>query len=181
MARRKTKQPKDDPERVANDQEGHCSPAQAALDHGGYRRGFVTHVETNTKATAFISSHDPVERWLRDGRLSDSQEVAILAVRRLWRLTEQVRPVTANYGERIGGTSHIESRAITEIEAREDLHRMQEYVPKPYWDVWENCCRHGMSAGVAGAELGFGTRSAQDRAHQIVCQVADTITWKEGW
>jgi len=156
-------------------------PTAAQLAQGSYERKFVTHVETNTKSMAFVSAHDPVERWLRDGRLSDSQEVAILAVRRLWRLTEQVRSITANYGERIGGGS-AEHRAINEIEAREDLHRIVGYFPGPlkaYFDVFENCCRWGMPAGTAGAELGYGTRSAQDRAHQIVCFVADIIASKE--
>jgi hypothetical protein len=155
-------------------------PTQAQLRNGGYERKFVTHVETNTKAMAFVSSHDPVERWLRDGRLSDAQEVAIGAVRRLWRLSGISQKVTATYGERCGGGS-AEYQAINEIEAREDLHRMQGYIPKPYWDVWENVCRHGMPAGVAGAELGYGTRSAQDRAHHIVCFVADTIAMMERW
>jgi len=171
MAKRKTK-PKLNSEPMD-------TPTQSQLANGSYERKFVTHVETNTKAMAFVSSHDPVQRWLDAGRLSDSQEVAILAVRRLWRLTEQVRSITANYGERVIGSGNAERQAINEIEAREDLHRIRGYIPRPYFDVFENVCRHGMPAGVAGGELGFGPRSAQDRAHQIVCFVADTIAMHE--
>lgn len=155
------------------------TPTAAQLAHGGYERRFVTHVETNTKAMAFVSSHDPVERWVRDGRVSDTQMTAITLLRRLWRLAGISQKVTASYGERIHGIGSVEYRAINEIEARDDLHRIQGYIPKPYFDVFENVCRHGMPAGVAGAELGYGSRSAQDRAHQIVVFVADLIAMWE--
>lgn len=154
------------------------TPTEEQLENGNYHRDFVTHVETNTKAIAFISDHDPVERWERAGRLSDTQRVAIYAVRRLWRLCGLSQRVTATYGERLG-RGNVESRAINEIEAREDLHRIQNYFPQAYWDVFENVCRWGMPAGVVGGELGYGSRSAQDRAHQIVVFVADMIAMKE--
>lgn len=158
------------------------TPTQAQLENGSYERKFITHTETNTKAMAFVSDHDPVERWLRAGRLSDTQETAIIFVRRLWELAGIKQSVTANYGERIPGSGNSERRAINEIEAREDLHRIIDYFPTPldgYYRLFENVCRHGMPAGVAGGALGFGTRSAQDRAHQIVAFVADIISSKE--
>lgn len=159
-------------------------PTAAQLANGSYEQRFITHVETNTKAQAYVSDHDPVERWYRADRLSDTQVAAIDAVRRLWRLAGIEQKVTASYGERIAGYGSSERRALTEIKARQDLHRMQDYFPgtlTTYWQVFENVCRHGQSAGVAGAALGFGSRSAQDRAHTIVCFVADFISSKEGW
>lgn len=156
------------------------APTRAQLENGTYERRFITHVETNTKAMAFVSEHDPVERWDRSGRLTDGQAATISAVRRLWALAGISQRVTASYGQR-SGVGSVESRACTEIEAREDLHRIQEYVPATYWNVFENVCRWGMAAGVAGADLGFGGRSAQDRAHQIVVFVADIIAMKERW
>ncbi len=155
------------------------TPTQAQLEKGGYERKFVTHVETNTRSMAFISSHDPVERWLDGGRLTSTQFAAIALLRRLWAFCGVSQRVTANYGERIAGSGSVEYRAINEIEARDDLHRIQDYVPKPYFDVFENVCRHGMPAGVAGAALGFGTRSGDVRAHQIVCFVADIVAMRE--
>lgn len=159
------------------------TPTEAQLAQGGYDRRYVRHWETNTLAMAHVSSHDPVERWLRDGRLSDTQEVAINAIRRLWRLAGLSQRVTANYSERVGH-GHVETQALTEIEAREDLHRIKGYFGghlRTYFDVFENVCRWGMPAGVAGEALGYGTRSAQDRAHMIVCLVADFIAAKERW
>ena len=153
------------------------TPEQQAK--GGYQDRFVNHVESFTRSKVFVSSHDPVERWFRAGRLSDSQMTAIEHLRRLWRLTEDARPITANYGERIGGQGCGEARALNEIEAREDLHRIQGYVPMPYFSIMENVCRHGMSAGVAGEALGFGSRSGEIRAHQIVCFVSDVVAMKE--
>jgi len=155
------------------------TPTDEQLAQGGYKRDFVTHVESNTKAMAFVSSHDPVERWRRDGRLSDSQLTAIAFLRRLWAITGLSQRVTASYGERIPGGGCNEHRVVSEIEARQDLHRIQGYVPKVYYDVFENCCRHGMPAGVAGEALGYGSRSGDIRAHQIVCFVADVVSMME--
>ena len=73
-----------------------------------------------------------------------------------------------------------ERRTLNLIEAREDLYRIMNYTPRPYWDVFENVCRHDEPAGIAGSRLGFGSRSAQDRAHTIVCFVADVIAMREG-
>ncbi len=126
-----------------------------------------------------VNNHDPIERWKAAGRLTQGQQVAIELSQRLWRLVGLEQRVTASYGERMPSSASIEFRALTEIEAREDLHRIQDYVPKSYWDVFENVCRYGMPAGVAGEALGFGERSSQDRAHQIVVFVADIIVMRE--
>ena len=157
------------------------TPTEAQLNNHAYQRRFVTHAETNTKAIAFVSSHDPVERWLQAGRLSCTQEVAIDAVRRLWGILGHGPKVTATYGERTP-RGNVEYRAINEIEAREDITRIEGYFPgllRTYWHVFENVCRWGMPAGVAGGDLGYGTRSGDVRAHQIVCFVADFIAAKE--
>lgn len=62
---------------------------------------------------------------------------------------------------------------------RHAVRRIQGYVPKPYFDVTENVCRWGQSAGTAGEALGFGNRGGEVRAHQIVCFVSDIIVMKE--
>lgn len=132
-----------------------------------------------------VNNHDPVARWLSatPPRLSDSQKRSIDHVRRLWELSGLQQRVTANYGQAIGGIGSTEHRAHLEIEAREDLHRIKGYFAGPlstYFDVFENVCRWGEPAGVAGSTLGFGNRSAQDRAHTIVCFVADYVAAREG-
>lgn len=154
------------------------TPTDAQLAHGGFERDFVTHVDSNTKAMVYIAAHDPVDRWKRAGRLSITQLAAIGYCQRLWRLAGLEQRVTANYGERIRG--HAESRAVNEIEAREDLHRVQGYVPPRWWQVFENVVRWRDAAGTAGSSLGFGDRSAQNTAYVTVCLVADTIAMKEG-
>lgn len=126
-----------------------------------------------------VNNHDPVMRWIALGRLSESQQHAIGYVRRLWEIAGLERSLTANYEGLARGGGCAERRASIEIDAREDLHRVQDYIPPQYWSVFELVCRFGEPAGVAGSTLGFGDRSAQDRAHTIVCFVADLIAMKE--
>lgn len=154
-------------------------PTREQLAKGDYHRDFVTHVETATKAMAHISAQEPVERWKRDGRLSDTQLAAIAFTRRLWAILGAQQKVTASYGERIPASASNEHLALRQIEAREDLHRISGYVPHAYWCVFENVCRFDEPAGVAGSRLGYGSRSARDRAHTVVCFVADIIAMKE--
>ncbi len=154
-------------------------PTREQQARGGFVRQFVTHVETGTKAMAHISAHEPVERWYRAKRLSDTQMSAIALMRHLWAIAGLSQSVTANYGERIPGSGNVEMRAMCEIEARKDLHRIQDYVPATYWGIFENVVRHGEPAGVAGSRLGFGDRTSDARAHTIVCFVADVICMKE--
>lgn len=153
-----------------------------ALANGDYRKRFITHVETNTKAETFVSSHDAVARWDDAGRLTDNQLTVIAMLRRLWELTGLRQRITASYGERIPGVSCNELAAINEIEAREDLKRIEGYFPgalRTYFSVFENICRHGMTAGLAGAALSTSSRTADARAHQVVCFVADIIATNE--
>lgn len=128
-----------------------------------------------------VNNHDPVQRWIASGRLTESQQLAIGYVRRLWDIAGLERSVTANYGQVTGGSGSSERRNVIEIDAREDLHRCQDYVPGLYWTVFENVCRWGQSAGVAGDILTPGSNRAADvRAHQTVAFVADVVAMKEG-
>lgn len=157
-------------------------PTAEQLASGQYKRTFVMHTESATATAAYVSRHDPVQRWKSAGKLSDSQIVAIDFVRRLWEIAGLEQTITSPYGEKIPGRGDSEGRTALEIDARRDLHRVVGYFPPPldrYWNVFEQVCRHGEPAGVAGSRLGFGSRSAQDRAHMIVCHVADTLTARE--
>ncbi len=126
-----------------------------------------------------VNNHDPVQRWITSGKLTESQQHAIGYVRRLWEIAGLERSVTANYGHVAAGMGCAERRAAIEIDAREDLHRVQDYVPAQYWSTFELCCRFGEPAGVAGSSMGAGGKSAQARAHTIVCFVADVVAMKE--
>src|SRR5690606_15090403 len=124
----------------------------------------------------------PLCRWIAAGKLSDSQMLAIQECRRLWAIAGVEQRTTANYGERLAASSHSDDhRAIVEIEAREDLRRIQGYFKglEKWWQIFENVVRFDEPAGVAGSRLGFGSRSSEDRAHTVVCLVADIIAEKE--
>lgn len=155
-------------------------PTEAQLANGHYVREFVTNGDTATKSMAHINQGGtPVIRWHRTGKLDDRQLAIIHWVQRLWDRAGTVQRVTAQYGERIASSASVELLTARTMEAVEDLDRVQGYIPAPYWSVFENVCRFDMPAGVAGGELGFGPRSSIDRAHTIVCFVADVIGMRE--
>lgn len=152
-----------------------------AQQHGSYTQRFVTHVETATRAQAHVNrGGTPICRWEAAGKLTMTQLAVIAWCQRLWRLAGSNQRVTANYGERIIGSGNAEGRAANELQAREDLHRIQDYVPHAYWDVFENICRHSMAAGEAGVGPGYTGKAAQNRAHTIICFVADIVAMREG-
>jgi hypothetical protein len=153
-------------------------PTPEQLGKGDFGRKFTMHVETATEAMTHVSRHDPVERWKASERLSGGQIAAIELMQRLWHLTGLHQRVTASYGERIPGGGNSEARAINEIEAREDLHRIQDYFPgalKAYYAIFENVCRHGIAAGIAGGD----DRNGAHTAYTTVCFVADYISARE--
>jgi len=128
-----------------------------------------------------VNNHDPVARWIATNRLEPHQIAVIERCRTLWERSGVKQHVTASYGQRIPSTGSAELRTAREIEARKDLRRIMGYFAglMRWWDVFENVCRFGMNAGVAGSELGFGTRGGADRAHTVVCFVADKIAEQE--
>lgn len=151
--------------------------------HGDYRREFVTDVDENTKAWTVVNrGGTPVARWLARDMLSHTQAAAIELCERLWLTAWQPPQLTAQYGERIPGSGNQELRNLFQTDAREDLKRIESYFPgktRDYWCVFENIVRHGMAAGVAGSEFGYSGRAASDKAHAIVCFVADIVAQNE--
>lgn len=157
------------------------TPTPEQMAKGGMRGDFVID-DNGLKAWAHRNTnHDPVERWLDSGKIDQRQKAVIDMMRRLWDLTGIRQKLTANYGERIAGTICAESRSAMVIDAQRDLARIEGYFAglEPYLNVFQNVCRFGMAAGVAGNQLGYGTRSSEVRAHQIVCFVADIIACRE--
>lgn len=164
----------------ARDRDAPIVPVEAEA-HGDYETGFVTHVETNTKAHTRVNrATDPVARWKAKGRLTSSQIAGIDHCVHLWALAGIQQRVTANYGERIYGQSgHSETRNLKEIQARKDLHRIMDYIPGPYFDVFENIVRHAMPVGESAAIAGYTGPGAEIRARTVVAFVADLICMKE--
>lgn len=158
------------------------TPTIAQLANGLYERTSLPSPDGgNRVAQVHINrGGTPVERWKAQGRITETQQLAIGLCQRLWRLVGTEGSVTANYGQRIAGRAVEELRIAMLIEARGDLYRIQDYIPAPYWDVFQNVCRFDEPSGVAGSRLGFGKRSAHDKAHTVVCMVADFIAMREG-
>lgn len=157
------------------------APTPEQLARGGFVREIVS-ADDGAKVSPYVNTgHDPVARWLAAGKIDQRQKAAIDTVRRLWDITGLRQRITANYGERTAMSVSIELCANTAIDAKDDLTRIEGYFAglRPYWDCFSNVCRFGMAAGVAGSELGYGSRSAQDRAHTVVCFVADLIAERE--
>lgn len=155
-------------------------PTPEQLGRGTYERGDFIHAESAQRVTIHINrGGTPLARWIAECKLSDTQQRAISHCLYLWRMAGTERRITSNYGERIPGEADSERRVANEVEARQDLHRIQDYIPEGYWNCFENCIRFDEPAGIAGSKLGFGSRSAHDRAHQVCCFVADLIAMKE--
>lgn len=124
----------------------------------------------------------PLRRWIGQGVLSDTQRLAIDHCLRLWDWAGiPMAPVTAGYGERIGGDmedpEHVANR---KIDAADDLKRVSGYVPTAYWRVFENCIRYDMPAGVLTSDaVDWNDRTAPTKALTIVQFVADVICMNE--
>lgn len=156
------------------------TPTPEQLAQGGYERGFVTHVETATKAMAHISAHSPVARWNKARRLSDSQNTAIALCGVLWAICGLKQKLCASYGERMPVSCDNEWLANERIDAAKRLRRIEGYVPPHLWEVFENVVRWGEPTGTAGASLGFtGSKSTQAAVLTIVRVVADIIVREE--
>lgn len=156
------------------------TPTPAQIANGDYQRGFVTHAETATVAMAHIAVSSPVERWKRDGRLSDSQIAAIALCERLWAVSGLRQKLTATYGERLPMSVNNEWLAVHEIQARRDLERIEGHCIPWQWEIWENTVRWGEPSGTVGASLGFnGSKAARAAVLMVIWTVADIIAKEE--
>lgn len=166
--------------RIPSPVEALDGPTEAQMANGNFERVTIIHADTAQRETVHINrGGTPVMRWITEDKLTDNQQRAIGHCYYLWRLAGTEKSVTAQYGERIPGSGNSELYAANTLEAEQDLKRIKDYIPRTYWDVFENVVRWDEPAGIAGSKLGFGSRSACDRAHQIVCFVADIIFEKE--
>lgn len=166
--------------REANLSEILDGPTEAQLANGHYVRDFVMQADNATQAMAWTNrGGTPVMRWATSGKLNVRQLTAIERCQSLWRILDSSPSVTAQYGERIQSTGSEETRATKWLAAKDEMLRIQGYVSKTAWNVYQNVCRWHMPAGVAGGELGYGSRSAEVRAHTLVCEVADRIVEEE--
>lgn len=133
----------------------------------------------------------PLTRWMVSGDIEDFEMAAISWCQRLWALVGLEQRTTASYDERTAvGTTDGESGAmmLKRADARDDLKRVSGglgpdgeyhagYIPKGYWEIFENCIRFDEPAGVMGSRLGRSAPSV--RALMTVKLVAAFIAQQE--
>lgn len=120
----------------------------------------------------------PVARWKAAGHLSDSQQAAIAHCIRLWEIVGAPSiKLVANLDRTVFGSPG--DGHPMEIEARSDLSRIKAYVPRDYFEVFENVVRFDEPAGRAGSRFANEAREAQTCARTVVQFVADIIAMKE--
>lgn len=155
--------------------------------HGAYQWADVHQIDAagneSKAATKRNTKASPLAYWKAQNMLTATQEAAIAYCIRLWEFLPPMPATTAQYGERIpsSDSGHESEAAVNAwLDAIDDLRRVEGYIPRSYWQVFENCIRFDMPAGVAGSDLGFTGRSGRTKAHLIVCFVADLVAMKEG-
>lgn len=119
-----------------------------------------------------------VERWIhsdRAGIFDEPQQRAIRYTQSLWaradgqlRAIDHSRDVVDNLVE-----------GLSQQEALDELQRLKDRVPRPYWDVYENVCRFDEEAGRAGSRISTNSRSAVDAAKTTVAFTSSLIAmWR---
>lgn len=144
-----------------------------AAQHGDYGRD-----QREGKSTILMNrGGTTLDRWENAGLLSETQLAGIAHVQNLWRAIDCGPRLVANLDRTIFGC-HSQGHP-REIEARHELHRIKEGFPLPYWDVFENVCRHDEPAGTAGSRIANVSRSSAEAARLTVCLISDTIYMRE--
>lgn len=171
------------------------TPTPEQIRQGGFRRDFVTHAETATKAMAYRRESSIAARWIDDennafasGSVREADRLFPVPAQKfmadcltLWaRLPEN--SLSAQYGERTGASAangrDLRSDALTALSRyREMLGPYQKH----YWPVFENVLRWNEPAGVAGSRFGNNPTQRIQSAKLIVSNVACTLAGKLGY
>ena len=153
-----------------------------AQQHGDYESTLIVDPETGKRdavRTMVNRGGTPLCRWVAQKRLSETQESACRYMIRQWEVSGHRAALTAAYGERIAGAADADERSLQVMAASDAIARAKSYVPRAYYDVFENVVRFGIAAGTAGEALGHASRNAKHSAYLTVCFVADVIAMKE--
>ena len=159
-------------------------PTVEQLRNGDFKRDFVTHAETSTKAMTFRRRDgDILEKWLGEGAPLFPIEAQrfIGDCITLWGKVGAPR-ITAHYGERISTGAYGDS--ITQLDALDQLHRFKSLLgpyQRHYWTVFENVVRHNEPAGVAGSHFANNPAQRIQSAKLIVSTVATDLAAKLGY
>lgn len=157
------------------------TPTAAQLAQGGYSRRFVTHVETNTKAMTFVNCSNIVERWFAEGWPGYEQgaRLAINWCHRAWEARGEIGATCSRYEPTISSSGS--AQFARDVEIVDELLEVSRWFHPSHWAVFENVCRWGMPAGVAGSDLASNTPQAISAARATVGLVANFIAAKRGY
>ena len=130
-----------------------------------------------TETTLLNRGGTAVDRWHRDGQLTDLQVKAIEHVQGVWERAATVGGLVFD-PLKIPGSSGGDG--LAQQEALDDLARYRRDVPGRYWDVFEAVCRWDEPAGTAGSRLATNSRAALASARLCVAFVADLVAMWRG-
>lgn len=151
------------------------APTPEQMVKGDAERDFVTHAETATKAMAHRVAHDPVERWYRDGKLSDTQLTTIHRMQEIWDVVHGEAKMTASYTEPSGcvsgdsGGMRCQERVLSLSKALCAVEDAFAGVRSWYFE-FEQVCRFGIRPVDASGN--------RERSLTVVRFVADFIAAK---
>lgn len=158
---------------------------QTAQDNGTFVKGFVTHVETNTKAHTFRRDDLPaiVQAWARKG-FPGFEEPALEAMRRclvLWQARPVLGRMCASYGVTLpGGSSGPEEALQRNLDHADELARYQSWFHPAHWRVFVAVVRDDRPVCSAANEIENNAPQSTASARAIVGLVANVIAAKMG-
>jgi hypothetical protein len=118
-----------------------------------------------------------VKRWETANLMSPSQLAGIAHCIRLWEAADTSRGMVIDLERVRGGESFGDG--LRQQEALDDLDRIKGYIPRPYFEVFENCVRFDEPGGYAGSRLAEQSRGAMKRVLTIVQFTADIVAQHE--
>lgn len=155
-------------------------PTEAQLANGVYEREVIIHGEDGARATVHINREcNVLERWMDEGGdgFGPGACQAIRDCQFFWSRLSGPRLI-ANYGERIPSGR---CDGVGQSEALSELAHYSKGIPQPYWEVFENVCRFGEPAGVAGSRYAKNKPQQIQSAKVITGFVASLIASKLGY
>lgn len=152
-------------------------PTPEQLAKGNVERETIIHIESYQRASIHRVS-GIVERWFAEGHVGfeEPARAAIDWCMERWEARGVIGRQVANYEP----VTAYGSNVVRDIELVDELDRVARGFPKAYWDVFENVCRWGEPAGVAGSKLARNTPQAQAAARAIVGMTANMVAMKIG-
>lgn len=149
------------------------APTPEQIAKGNIVPQFVVHVDTWTTAKAHKVSN-ALDQWFEAGYrgFDEPARAAINWCQARWECRGVIGKQSANYSPTVGTGGGCVER---DIEMRDELDEMKAMFPPAYWQVFENCCRWGQPAGVAGSDHANNSPQAISAARAIVGLIANMI------